>query len=62
MRLKIMLFPETKQKTFWRRFIKQIQVSETVRLKDITIFTARVPTQNPIVVVVVVVVAGKFLW
>jgi len=37
-------------------------VSGTVRSKDITIFTARVHTQNSIVVVVVVAVVGKFLW
>jgi hypothetical protein len=59
MSLEIMLFPETNQTNVRRRFIKQIQVSGTVRSKDITIFTARVHTQNPIVVVVVV---GTFLW
>lgn len=54
-----MLFPETKKKPpVQRRFIKQIQVSETVPSEDM-IFTARVHTQISVVVVVVV---SKFLW
>jgi hypothetical protein len=49
-----------KKHTVQRRFVERIQVSGTAPLEDITIFTARVRTQNSIVVVVVVV--GKFLW